>query len=152
VIRAADGRLEFIACGKGRDVLVADGVDLPEDCERIHRRGAPRAIPFGVTVYTDENLVELDVACPSDAPGPCVGEVSLAVGPGISPGGRRTLGTRRLATRPDTWATLEYRLRLLRSLVPYPRFRVTVRTRDQNGVLRRVTRTLWADVQTPGDE
>jgi hypothetical protein len=105
-----------------------------------------------VTVWVEENLVELFVRCPSDVSGGCRGDVSLALGPRISPGGPRTLETRRLAGRPDALISLYYKVRLLRPQPLRPRFRVTVRTRDRRGVVHPVTRTLWAFVETPDSE
>lgn len=153
LIRTADGRLEeSIDCGPGKDILIADGIDLPVDCEQIRRRGAARAIPVGATAYTDEDLIELLVQCPSDISGRCLGDASITVGRGTSRGGRRRLGFQRLNSRPDGLAHLYFKVPLRRSLPRFPRLRVTVRTRDRSRALRTITRTLEADVQTGESE
>lgn len=152
LIRTADDQLEQIDCGRGNDRLVADGVDWPQDCERIYRRTPSRAIPLGADVYTEDDLAVIYVGCPSDAPGRCIGNASAALGPGASPGGPRKLGRIRLNASRDSLAHLEYEVPILRFPARFPRVRVTVRTRDRLGALQRVTRTLEANVQTPESE
>ena len=80
-IRARDDAFDTIHCGRGADRLWRDGIDLAfgSQCERIARRGAPRAFPYGTFVDVEDPL-EAHVVCPSDiVRGRCLGTVRLTL-------------------------------------------------------------------------
>jgi hypothetical protein len=73
IIRARDGRLDYIDCWTGRDTVVLDRFDFYENnCERVRRRGAARSVLYGAAVYRkgwghDANELALAVTCPTSA-------------------------------------------------------------------------------------
>jgi hypothetical protein len=97
-IRARDREFDDIRCGDGVDRLWLDGIDLAvgRACERIRRRGRPRAIPFDPDVEPDSDFggISVDVACPTDMPRDCRTVVLFTIR-----GGRR-VGQDRLRLRP----------------------------------------------------
>jgi hypothetical protein len=89
VIFARDGEHDEIECGFGRQTLILDGLDFYEQedigpCERIRRRGPPRALPDTSVAYLEydfgagegPNELEVDIICPYDLR-PCRGTFTV---------------------------------------------------------------------------
>ena len=77
LVRARDGRFDYLTCWEGRDTAILDRFDLYErDCERVRRRGAARSVLYGTVVYLKRlghphNELEIDFTCPYDGPAVC---------------------------------------------------------------------------------
>jgi hypothetical protein len=118
-IRARDGAFDTIRCGRGADRLWLDGIDLAfgSQCERIARRGAPRAIPYGTWVDVEDPL-EAQVACPSDiVGGRCLGTVRLTLRSGRRVGGARLNFEAGQTGTVDVWPTGPVHRRIVRTTV-----------------------------------
>ena len=78
-ISARDGRLDRIACGRGRDRARLDGVDYFADrCERVRRSFLPAAVPLDLgSSGRHGGTAFVEVGCPRDAPRRCRGRVLL---------------------------------------------------------------------------
>jgi hypothetical protein len=74
VIRTRDRDIDYIVCGPHGTALI-DGLDgYPENCGRVERAGAARAIP----AFYESGTVGID--CPPDAPRFCAGSFSVSAG------------------------------------------------------------------------
>jgi Ca2+-binding RTX toxin-like protein len=95
IVKGRDGLIDEIRCREGTDEVFLDGYDLPLDtgCERIRRRGAPRAIPEWS--YTDGTTLDTNVGCPIDMPGAC-----RVIVTGVSLDTPRWRGSTRVRIRP----------------------------------------------------
>jgi hypothetical protein len=134
LVRARDGAVDEVACGYGRDTAVVDEFDFTKTtCERIRRRGAPRAVPLhaSVTDYVDSPTVTAQVGCPADSPRSCTGTLELSAG-------GHSLGSKRFRSRPGRFAVLDfyvsYKVANSAALI-----RLTARSRTGAGRRRAVT-------------
>jgi Ca2+-binding RTX toxin-like protein len=150
VIRSRDGMTDEIDCDQGRDTAVVDAFDTGdssvtdrvfEGCERLRRRGEPRAIPTAFQSWEGEPDVYLTVGCPPDGPARCLGDVTL-----YRRG--RTIARSTLRTPAGAWDAATFRLgrRRIRSLLG-KEILVVVRTLDGSGRFR--TATVVDSLQQP---
>jgi RTX calcium-binding nonapeptide repeat (4 copies) len=142
VIRSRDGVTDVIDCGEGRDVAVVDVFDTTdfkftdrvfEECDRLRRRGEPRAIPTGFQSWEGEPDVYLWVGCPPDGPERCLGDATL-----YRQG--RTIARSSLRMRAGEWDVVLFRLgpRRIRGLLGR-RIRIVLRTIDRSGRFQKAT-------------
>ena len=75
-IRARDGEIDAVSCGRGRDRATLDGLDYYADrCELVNR-SEPGGATLLAMLPTRDDRLELTVGCPRDALPSCVGGVS----------------------------------------------------------------------------
>lgn len=85
VVTARDGSTDSVRCDPGSDRVGADALDFAEaDCERVHRRGRPRAVgiflptfPLGTLGTRQRPYIGPRVGCPVDRRGGCRVRVTL---------------------------------------------------------------------------
>jgi hypothetical protein len=152
VIRARDGRRDYIDCGPGQDAVRADGIDFVDwsryggselSCERIRRSSPARAIPESIWAYEGDSVIMFDIVCPYDGPRRCSGRFELRIG-------GRILGPARFSMRRGDIDEWEYELgwRAIERL-DGKYGRAIVRTFDARGVLRTASLTLRLYLDTP---
>lgn len=81
-----DGEIDAVACGDGRDVVVADRVDaVLGECERVERAGPPgrqAAAAYETLVWEqegyDRHILAVAVGCQADGPAFCPVRLRLA--------------------------------------------------------------------------
>ena len=138
IVRARDGRLDYIDCFAGRDTVVLDRFDLYErSCERVKRRGAARPVLYGAAVYRrrwghDTNELAIGFTCPYDGPPVCDPTFTVR-----SRRGRVLTGvgrTRELGNQEWLWSLRPEVLHALSHWV-----RITMQTRDALGRRHRQT-------------
>jgi len=123
---ARDGRIDRVGCGRGRDTVVLDRLDMAfAPCERVRRRGAPliapvgiEALPLGFALFAsplisdgrfspvsgeEGRAAQLPLGCPRDMTRTCSGRATLRVG-------RRSIAVGSFRVRPAGRATLEFRV------------------------------------------
>jgi hypothetical protein len=156
VIRTSDGFRDAIECGSGRDRIVVDPFDTSDPslanrplggCERLRRRGRPRALPAAFNEWEGDPTVTLPFECPRDGAPRCVGNVTLRRG-------GRVITRSPVRARAGEWGIVEFRLgrprirRLLgRNIL------IVVRSRGRGG--RVLTATLvdaLEEVERGGDD
>lgn len=135
VIRARDGSIDAIYCGRGHDTVLVDVLDNPlADCEELRRAGAARAVPVGA--YADEGYpdVGLWVGCPRDGPRVCVGSAGIRIG-------RRVLGPKPFRVRRNRGRGVSFplRTRAVDRLSRVRYVRATVRSYGRKGRLLRAS-------------
>lgn len=152
VIRTRDGVTDIIDCDVGRDTAVVDAFDISDPdatsrvfggCERLRRRGEPRAIPNGFADWEGEPDVYLGVGCPPDGPERCIGDATLYRN-------GRTIARSSLRMRAGEWGAASFRLgrRRIRGLLGR-RILAVVRTLDRSGRFRTATEVGDVDKFVP---
>jgi hypothetical protein len=93
-IQSRDSFTDAISCGKGRDRLIADGLDYFGDrCERVSRSDRAGATVIDLlSSRAGGGTATVLVGCPRDAPRTCRGSVRIREG-------SRTLGTARFSVK-----------------------------------------------------
>lgn len=128
LVRARDGSSDDVECLSGRDRVLLDGFDTFErDCERVRRRGRPRAVAESTFAAADEEgiLEDFGVVCPRDMGGRCRGTVRLVTGGNVVGRARFSLAPGGVAQPPirlargfaDSLSTDEDRARRIASVV-----------------------------------
>ena len=137
VVRTRDGEIDAIDCSGGEAFI--DGLDTYGPHCAVSRRGAARVIPEQVFLYLMDRLAQVWVDCPADGPRVCVGSLEVsAPSVALSRSFRVTREDRQFGETGflDLPATARELRRLVGSV------KVTVRSRDRAGKLRRVTRVF----------
>lgn len=140
VMRAVDGSIDRVSCGRGRDRLRVDRFDFfGFGCERRRRRGLSVAVPLGVAVYaqTDEGP-SAEIGCPADARRRCRGVAAIVYR-------GRVRGRKRFNIRRGRVGFVQFRMRL-RALEGRT-VRLRVRSRDRRGRVRQLTAREVVDRQ-----
>jgi hypothetical protein len=140
LVRTRDRDIDYISCSTPATVLL-DGYDYyPGSCGRVERRGAARALPLSFYTHA-RGEAQWDVQCPPDGPRVCTGSLS-AFAHGVTLRRHFELTANNFVASFYLFASRK-RLRVLGDDV-----KVTVRSRDRTGRLRKAT-GIFHEVQSP---
>lgn len=86
IVRAADGAVDVVQCGRGDDVVHSDPFEFLLGCERISPYSSASPVPLEIHVADNRTSVSLLVGCRENHPASCTGTVQLELaGEAISP-------------------------------------------------------------------
>ena len=140
LVRTRDREIDYVLC-RTRATALIDGLDYyPGSCGRVERRGAARALPLTFYTYA-RGEAQWDVQCPPDGPRVCTGLLSASAH-GVIVRRHFELTANEFVASFYLFASRK-RLRVLGDDV-----KVTVRSRDRTGRLRKAT-GVFHEVESP---
>jgi Ca2+-binding RTX toxin-like protein len=88
-VRALDGAVEEVECGRGEDIVRNDPFEFLLGCERSDPYSSASPVPFAIQVADNRTTVWLSLGCRENHPSTCIGTAQLefageAVGPELA--------------------------------------------------------------------
>lgn len=79
-VRATDGAVDVVQCGRGEDVVHSDPFEFLLGCERSSPYSSASPVPLEIHVADNRTSVSLIVGCRENHPASCRGTVQLEIG------------------------------------------------------------------------
>jgi Ca2+-binding RTX toxin-like protein len=88
-VRAHDGAVDVVECGRGDDIVRNDPFEFLLGCERSDAYSSASPVPFAIQVADNGTTVSLSLACRENHPASCTGTAQLefageAIGPEVA--------------------------------------------------------------------